>query len=141
VRPSTRSQNGRRSAGSFERFTISATSTTGLLPEPQALSRFRGIAIRYEKTVRSYRALARRRSVKVGSLAEKGVGLAYVMEPTVGEQLRKGRLRRVLDTYAATVPGFFLYFPRRAQSSPSLRLFVDAARKLAVSPTPRRAAP
>ena len=73
------------------------------------------------------------------SIAESGGGLAYVMEPTVAEQLRKGRLRRVLDAYAATVPGFFLYFPSRAQSSPALRLFVDAARELAVSPTPRRA--
>jgi DNA-binding transcriptional LysR family regulator len=75
------------------------------------------------------------------SLAEKGAGLAYVMEPAVTEQLRKGRLRRVLDVYAATVPGFFVYFPSRAQSSPALRLFVDAARELAVSPTPRRLTP
>jgi DNA-binding transcriptional LysR family regulator len=72
------------------------------------------------------------------ALAEKGAGLAYVMEPTVAEQLGKGRLRRVLDAYAATVPGFFLYFPGRAQSSPALRLFIDAARELAVSPSPRR---
>jgi len=40
----------------------------------------------------------------------------------------------VLEAYAATVPGYFLYFPSRAQSSPALRLFVDAARELAVSP-------
>jgi DNA-binding transcriptional LysR family regulator len=68
------------------------------------------------------------------SLAEKGAGLAYAIEPTVTDHLRKGRLRRVLDAYAATVPGFFLYFPSRAQSSPALRLFVDASRELAVSP-------
>ena len=65
------------------------------------------------------------------SLAEEGMGLAYAMEPIVAEQLRKGRLRRVLEPYAATVPGFFLYFPSRAQSSPALRLFVDAAKQLA----------
>jgi len=59
------------------------------------------------------------------------MGLAYAMEPIVAEQLRKGRLRRVLQPYAATVPGFFLYFPSRAQSSPALRLFVDAAKELA----------
>ena len=67
------------------------------------------------------------------SLAEDGLGLAYVMEPIVEEQLRKGRLRVVLEPYAATVPGFFLYFPSRAQSSPALRLFVDAARELAAN--------
>ncbi|WP_224369431.1 LysR family transcriptional regulator [Hyalangium versicolor] len=65
------------------------------------------------------------------SLAEEGLGLAYVVEPTVAEQLRTGRLQRVLEDYAPTVPGFFLYFPSRAQRSPALRLFVDAARELA----------
>jgi DNA-binding transcriptional LysR family regulator len=68
------------------------------------------------------------------ALAERGVGLAYVMEPNVAEQLREGRLRRVLEPFAASVPGFFLYFPNRAQRSPALRLFVDAARELAASP-------
>lgn len=66
------------------------------------------------------------------SLAEQGLGLAYVLEPLVAEQLRTGRLQRVLEPYAPTVPGFFLYFPSRAQRSPALRLFVDAARELAV---------
>ncbi|ATB39808.1 LysR family transcriptional regulator [Cystobacter fuscus] len=65
------------------------------------------------------------------TLAEQGLGLAYASEPAVKEQLREGRLRRVLESYAPTVPGFFLYFPSRAQRSPALRLFVDAARELA----------
>lgn len=65
------------------------------------------------------------------SLAEQGLGLTYVSEPMVAEQLREGRLQRVLEPYAPTVPGFFLYYPSQAQSSPALRLFVDAARELA----------
>ncbi len=65
------------------------------------------------------------------TLAEQGMGLAYVLEPMVAEQLRTGRLVRVLEAYAATVPGFFLYYPSRAQRSPALRLFVEAARELA----------
>jgi len=69
------------------------------------------------------------------SLAEQGMGLTYVMEPVVAQQIRQGRLQRVLEGYAATVPGFFLYFPSRAQRSPALRLFVDADKELAVSPT------
>ena len=36
----------------------------------------------------------------------------------------------VLEAYAPTVPGFFLYFPSRAQRSPALRLFVDTAKEL-----------
>jgi hypothetical protein len=38
----------------------------------------------------------------------------------------------VLEPYAATVPGFFLYFPSRAQRSAPLRLFVEVARELCV---------
>ncbi|NMO15489.1 LysR family transcriptional regulator [Pyxidicoccus fallax] len=64
------------------------------------------------------------------SMAEQGLGLAYVLEPMVEESLRNGRLQRVLESYAPTVPGFFLYFPSRAQRSPALRLFVDVAREL-----------
>jgi DNA-binding transcriptional LysR family regulator len=69
------------------------------------------------------------------SLAEQGAGLAYVMEPVVSEQLKKGRLQRVLEPFAATVPGFFLYFPSRAQRSQALRAFVETAKQLAGRPT------
>ena len=65
------------------------------------------------------------------AMAEQGLGLAYALEPLVAEQLRTGRLERVLEPYAPTVPGYFLYFPSRAQCSAPLRLFVEAARELA----------
>jgi DNA-binding transcriptional LysR family regulator len=69
------------------------------------------------------------------SLAEGGLGLAYTMEPRVTDSLRSGRLQRVLEPYAATVPGFFLYFPSPSRRSAPLRLFVDAAKELAVRST------
>jgi DNA-binding transcriptional LysR family regulator len=69
------------------------------------------------------------------ALAESGAGLAYVLEPSVQEPLRSGRLKVVLEAYAPTVPGFFLYFPSHAQRSPPLRLFIEAARELAVRAT------
>jgi DNA-binding transcriptional LysR family regulator len=65
------------------------------------------------------------------ALAEQGLGLAYVLEPGALERLRAGRLKRVLEPYAPTVPGLFLYFPSRARRSAPLRLFVEAARELA----------
>ncbi len=65
-------------------------------------------------------------------MAEQGLGLAYAFEPMVMDQLRTGRLQRVLEPYAPTVPGFFLYFPSRAQRSTPLRLFVEAAKELSV---------
>jgi DNA-binding transcriptional LysR family regulator len=66
------------------------------------------------------------------SLAEQGLGLAYALEPMVLEQLRARRLKVVLERYAPTVPGFFLYFPSVARRSAPLRLFVEAAKELAV---------
>lgn len=65
------------------------------------------------------------------ALAAEGLGLAYALEPAVQEQLRSGRLVRVLEAYAPTVPGFFLYYPSRAQRSGPLRLFVETAKELA----------
>jgi DNA-binding transcriptional LysR family regulator len=52
------------------------------------------------------------------------------MEPLAADALREGRLRRVLESYAAEVPGWFLYFPSRAQASPALRAFIDVARSV-----------
>jgi DNA-binding transcriptional LysR family regulator len=63
-------------------------------------------------------------------LAEKGLGLAYTLEPAVRDQLRKGVLAKVLESYAPLVPGFFLCYPSRAQSSAPLRLLVDVARSV-----------
>ena len=65
------------------------------------------------------------------SLAEQGVGLAYVDELAAADALATGRRVPVLEAYAARVPGFFLYYPSRAQSSPALRLFVETAREIA----------
>ena len=65
------------------------------------------------------------------SLAAAGAGLAYAFEPAATELLRSGRLVVVLEAYAASVPGYFLYFPSRARRSAPLRLFIEAAKELA----------
>ena len=65
-------------------------------------------------------------------LAENSVGLLYALEPMVVERVRQGRLVRVLEAYAPTVPGFFLYYPSRAQRSAALQAFVEMARELAL---------
>lgn len=66
------------------------------------------------------------------SFAEQGLGLAYAFEPMITRSLRAGRLCRVLEPYAPTVPGYFMFFPSRAQRSAPLRLFVEAAKELAL---------
>ena len=68
------------------------------------------------------------------AMVEKGLGLAYAIEPMVKESLRTGRLVRVLEPYAPKVPGLFLYYPGRAQRSRPLQLFVEVAMALACRP-------
>jgi DNA-binding transcriptional LysR family regulator len=65
------------------------------------------------------------------SFAEQGLGLAYAPEFAAMAALRAGRLKRVLEAYAPTVPGHFLYFPSRSQRSAPLRLFVETAKEFA----------
>jgi len=64
------------------------------------------------------------------SMAKLGLGLAYALEAMVSDELSSGQLQRVLEPFAPTVPGYFLYFPSRAQRSTPLRLFVDTAKEL-----------
>ncbi|MGV3620938.1 MAG: LysR family transcriptional regulator [Archangium sp.] len=63
------------------------------------------------------------------ALATAGVGLMYSFEPLVQAELASGKLRVVLEPYAAHVPGLFLYFPSRAQVSPALKTFVEFVRE------------
>lgn len=86
-----------------------------------------------ERGRRSWRVPVRGRVVTndnrvCSALAEAGLGLAYAFEPLVEDALRAKRLERVLEAYATTVPGFFLYFPSRARRSGPLRLFAEVAR-------------
>ncbi|MGB8930077.1 MAG: LysR family transcriptional regulator [Anaeromyxobacteraceae bacterium] len=67
------------------------------------------------------------------AMVEKGLGLAYVIEPVVKDSLRAGRLVQVLAPYAPKVPGFFLYFPSRAQRTGPLGLFIEIAKELAAT--------
>ena len=64
------------------------------------------------------------------TFAELGLGLAYASEPSVAAQLRDKRLDIVLADYSPSVPGFFLYYPSRAQLSPAFRLFVDVMKEV-----------
>ena len=62
-------------------------------------------------------------------LAREGVGVAYLFEPLVREDLRDGRLVKVLPKAAIEEPGLFLYFPRHVSKAPKLRAFIDVVRK------------
>lgn len=57
--------------------------------------------------------------------AESGMGLIYTLEDSVRGQLNSGKLEKVLDQFAPSSMGYYLYYPQKAQSQPKLKAFVD----------------
>lgn len=57
--------------------------------------------------------------------ARRGLGLAYVPEELVSDDLQQGRLVRVLQRFSQRLDGSFLYYPHR-NVSPALRIVIDA---------------
>jgi len=60
--------------------------------------------------------------------ALEGVGLAFVNEGEVTEDLVKGRLVRVLQDWCQPYPGFFVYYPSRRQQTAALSAVVSILR-------------
>ena len=54
-----------------------------------------------------------------------GLGLAQVPGPIAAGAVKAGKLVRVLERFAPTAPGVFLYYPRHRQMMPKLRAFID----------------
>ena len=57
-----------------------------------------------------------------------GIGLAFVGEDKVAQQLASGRLIRVLDDWCQPFPGFFLYYPSRRQQPAALSALINTLR-------------
>ncbi|WP_336988011.1 LysR family transcriptional regulator [Aeromonas hydrophila] len=57
--------------------------------------------------------------------AKMGLGLAYVPEELVSDELERGTLIQVLKPYAHRLAGQYLYYPHR-NVSPALRVVIDA---------------
>jgi DNA-binding transcriptional LysR family regulator len=51
-------------------------------------------------------------------------------EPAIADHVARGELVAVLEAYALTVPGFFLYFTRKSSQQPKLRAFLEVARRV-----------
>ncbi|WP_076864986.1 LysR family transcriptional regulator [Bradyrhizobium mercantei] len=60
----------------------------------------------------------------VGAALE-GVGLAQVPAPLITGAVKEKKLVRVLEPFATTTPGVFLYYPGHRQILPKLRAFID----------------
>jgi DNA-binding transcriptional LysR family regulator len=57
--------------------------------------------------------------------AVAGLGLAQVPEPIAAGAVKAGKLVQVLEPFAPTAPGVFLYYPGHRQMMPKLRAFID----------------
>ncbi len=60
--------------------------------------------------------------------AAAGIGLFYTAEPLIDKMACHDELEMVLENYAPTTPGVFLYYPSRTQVMPKLRAFIDHMR-------------
>ncbi len=59
----------------------------------------------------------------------QGIALAHLAEPLVEEGVARGEIETVLDNYAGSSPGIYLYYAGRAQMLPKLRAFIDYIRE------------
>ncbi len=60
--------------------------------------------------------------------AIQGMGLAQLPGPLARAPIADGRLQPLLERYAVTTPGVFLYHPGRRQVLPKLRAFIEHVR-------------
>jgi DNA-binding transcriptional LysR family regulator len=71
-------------------------------------------------------------AVNIGALAVKaaiaGAGLAFVLEDRIRDDLKAGRLTRVLADWCPPFSGFHLYYPSRRHQTPAFAVVVDALR-------------
>lgn len=63
--------------------------------------------------------------------ARSGIGLGYIMEADVREDLAAGRLVRVLEDWTPALPGLALYYPGRKNPPAAFRAFIQVAREFA----------
>jgi DNA-binding transcriptional LysR family regulator len=57
-----------------------------------------------------------------------GQGVAYVYEDEVAADIKAGRLKRILEKWCPTFPGYYLYHPSRRQTPPALAALIGALR-------------
>jgi DNA-binding transcriptional LysR family regulator len=57
-----------------------------------------------------------------------GQGIAYVYADEVASDIRAGRLKRILEKWCPTFPGYYLYHPSRRQTPPALAALIGALR-------------
>lgn len=64
----------------------------------------------------------------VVSAAEQGLGIAYLPDDIVKEQIAAKKLVRVLGDWCPPFPGYHLYYPSKRQPSAAFKLLIEALR-------------
>jgi DNA-binding transcriptional LysR family regulator len=67
-------------------------------------------------------------SLAMVDAASDGLGIAYVPNSLVVDELAQGRLVQVLDEWSPMFSGYHLYYPSRRQNSPAFAVIVNALR-------------
>ena len=66
----------------------------------------------------------------IAQASTAGIGLAYLRESMVADDIASGRLIEVLSEWTPSFPGYCLYYPGRRHMAASLRAFVDLAKEI-----------
>ena len=61
------------------------------------------------------------------SFLHAGMGVALLPDFTVGESIRSGRLKRILETHSVEPHDLYVVYPANRHQSPKLRAFMDMA--------------
>ena len=61
--------------------------------------------------------------------AEQGLGIAWMFDRAVADRIEAGRLQPILEDYALSRSGYFIYYPRNSPNIEALRLFIDFFRQ------------
>ncbi len=67
----------------------------------------------------------------IAELARQGLGIACLPDIEIADDVRQGRLVRVLAPHVPPTSGLYLYFPMRSQHQPKVRALVEEASRLA----------
>jgi DNA-binding transcriptional LysR family regulator len=66
----------------------------------------------------------------IAQASKAGIGLAYVQESVVADDIASGKLVEVLSDWTPSYPGYCLYYSGRRHMAASLRAFVDLAKEI-----------
>lgn len=56
--------------------------------------------------------------------AKQGLGIAWVFESAVREELENGQLQKIMSNWTTTEPGAYLYYPNRQGLSPAFKALI-----------------